>query len=121
MACFFSLVFVCMYVSYCLFPCALADAIGQFTYWSQRTFARPVNRGIRLDYFIASEHFFPAATTTSSSTTSTSTSAEGATAKRREVRPQDLPLPGVADCYILHEDTVGTSDHCPVMLVVRVQ
>ncbi|EEH53176.1 uncharacterized protein MICPUCDRAFT_5836, partial [Micromonas pusilla CCMP1545] len=30
------------------------DATGWFTYWSQRVGNRPVNRGLRLDYFVAS-------------------------------------------------------------------
>eukprot|EP01031_Cornospumella_fuschlensis_P025654 gene25654-30985_t len=101
------------------------DAIGQFTYWSQRTFARPVNRGIRLDYFIASQKLFPGTQENDRGEVVTSGNeisdgkVSGA-AKRRTVKHEDIPVPGVADCYILHEDTVGTSDHCPVMLVVRV-
>ena len=46
-------------------------------------------------------------------------------AVRREVgetgEGEQVPVPGVVDCYILHEDTVGCSDHCPVMLIVRVK
>lgn len=34
------------------------DARGQFTYWSQRTMGRPVNCGIRLDYFVCSNNMF---------------------------------------------------------------
>jgi len=43
-------------------PISLVDAFrllhpsasGQYTYWSQRARNRPVNRGLRLDYFLAS-------------------------------------------------------------------
>ena len=31
---------------------------GQFTYWSQRTRARPFNKGLRLDYFVCSKEMF---------------------------------------------------------------
>ena len=69
----------------------VADAKGQFTYWSARTFARGGNRGIRLDYFVCSD----------------------------ELRHNDyISRPGVLDSYILHEETVGVSDHCPVVLVI---
>ena len=27
--------------------------------------------------------------------------------------------PSVYDCYIIHQDTIGVSDHCPVMLVLK--
>lgn len=68
-----------------------ADAKGQYTYWSAQTFARGGNRGIRLDYFICSD----------------------------ELRHDDsVTRPSVLDSYILHEDTIGVSDHCPVVLVV---
>lgn len=33
-------------------------ASGQFTYWSQRTRARPFNKGLRLDYFVCSKEMF---------------------------------------------------------------
>lgn len=61
---------------------------GHFTYWSQRAGNRPPNRGIRLDYFIAS----------------------------KSMATQD----GVSlfDCYHLPEDTVGCSDHAPIVLVL---
>jgi exonuclease III len=73
------------------------DAKGQFTYWSQRTFARPVNCGIRLDYFICSPSLFPSATASNDG---------------------KVPAIRVHDSYILHQDTVGASDHCPVILVL---
>ena len=74
-------------------------AKGQFTYWSQRTFARPDNRGIRLDYFVCSKDMF-------------------------SVNNSDnldiIPKPGVVDNFIISEDTVGCSDHCPVMFVAKI-
>ena len=30
------------------------------------------------------------------------------------------PHATIVDSYILHEDTVGCSDHCPVGLVIRI-
>jgi len=147
------------------------DARGQFTYWSQRTFARPVNRGIRLDYFICSPDMFAHASTSSSSNSSSSSSSsssrtiigrsggdggkdtqdtqdgdveeeEGGPASAAlpvpvsvppdavpvvvtPAHPQEeefnaIPSPGVYDSYILHADTVGCSDHCPVVLVIKV-
>jgi exodeoxyribonuclease III len=71
------------------------EAKGQFSYWSQRTFARGGNRGIRLDYFVCSDDLRPT----------------------DEVRPG----PAVLDSYILHKDTVGCSDHCPVVLVLKLK
>jgi exonuclease III len=79
-------------------------AKGQFTYWSQRLFHRGPNKGIRLDYFICSNDMFPAADGSAAATSE-------AKAGKRAVQ--------VHDTYILHADTVGCSDHCPVMLVVK--
>jgi exodeoxyribonuclease III len=64
-------------------------AKGQFTYWSKRTNARPVNKGLRLDYFLCTENLFD----------------ENSKMK-------------IEDSYILHDDTVGCSDHCPVILIL---
>jgi len=80
-----------------------SDAKGQFTYWSVRAGNRPWNKGIRLDYFICSPDMFP-------------TSEGDATATEAETgKPRVL----VHDSYILHKETVGCSDHCPVVLVVK--
>lgn len=68
------------------------DAKGQFTYWSARSNARVTNRGIRLDYFLCSEEF----------------------------RNNDGSCPNLVDSYILHEDTIGVSDHCPIILIMEV-
>lgn len=85
------------------------DARGQFSYWSQRTFARPVNKGLRLDYFICSERMFPQRIAT--------TEVEQC---RTAVNYDTLPTPGVYDSYILPTDTVGCSDHCPIALVLKI-
>lgn len=37
------------------FRIAHPHAEGQFTFWSQRARARPINRGLRLDYFLLCE------------------------------------------------------------------
>jgi exodeoxyribonuclease III len=70
------------------------SARGQFTYWSQRTFARPVNRGLRLDYFLCSVSLLETQDN----------------AHNDQWRAHD--------CYILQDDTIGCSDHCPVALVL---
>lgn len=117
-----------------LLSCGFVDAFrflypnsrGNFSYWSQRTMARPVNKGIRLDYFICSDDLFG----------SVSPETIGNKRKLNESKDEfdnDLPLvleprsqvnpplPYVFDSYILHEDTIGCSDHCPVMLVLKLQ
>jgi len=68
---------------------------GQFSYWSQRAGNRLPNRGIRLDYFICSKSMV-----------------EGGDAS-------EPPHPSLYDCYHLQDDTLGCSDHCPVMLVLK--
>lgn len=77
--------------NYILLTTVLLDATGHFTYWSQRTFARNVNKGLRLDYFVCSNRM----TTPSGS------------------------HPHIFDCYTLPSDTIGASDHCPVMLILK--
>ena len=68
------------------------EASGCFSYWSVRAGNRPYNRGLRLDYSVASKRLLePAA------------------------EPGALR---VADAFILGEDTVGVSDHSPVGLVL---
>ena len=94
------------------------EARGQFTYWSQRTFARPVNNGLRLDYFICSESLFDDATTTSSS--SSSSSASSVTGQKRSADTANTPpTVSVVDSYILHTETEGYSDHAPVVLILQ--
>lgn len=96
--------------------------MGQFSYWSQRTFARRTNHGIRLDYFICSEDLFPPKQQQQSAKAeieeaSASTMTE--TTQRVDVIVEKTPIPGIVDSYILPEDTIGCSDHCPVMLVMK--
>ena len=91
------------------------EARGQFTYWSQRTFARPVNNGLRLDYFICSENLFD--TTTTSPSSSSSSSATGR--KRSADTAITSPTVSVVDSYILHKETEGYSDHAPVVLILQ--
>ncbi|CAM9202037.1 unnamed protein product, partial [Laminaria digitata] len=64
-------------------------ATGVFSFWSVRAGNRPVNRGMRLDYCLASK-----------------TLANG-----------DCGV--VHDAFVLDRDTVGVSDHCPVGVVLR--
>lgn len=74
------------------------EARGQFTWWSMRTNARPVNKGLRLDYFVCSDTMIPG-------------------------QSDDVKGEGKAeilDSYIIHKDTIGLSDHCPIMLVLKV-
>jgi hypothetical protein len=123
-----------------------------------RTFARPVNHGIRLDYFICSDNLFGevealAAPESSAAdatgaisemlveeiTESTTVSAESQTVtKSKRVKKAKVvevvqparaliaieqhrpPIPHIYDSYMLYEDTVGISDHCPAVLVVRI-
>jgi exonuclease III len=106
------------------------DARGQFSYWSQRTFARPVNRGLRLDYFVCSRSMFPKAEAESGAVNSLGTQdgeeeVAAAAPVEERVLPAPtidfsaLPSPGVSDSYSLYADTIGCSDHCPVVLVVK--
>jgi exonuclease III len=135
------------------------DAKGQFTYWSQRTFARPSNKGLRLDYFLCSKDMFrkeekaetmtlmikddddgrndvdadvidkedtrrtvSVITTTSTIASSQVTSQNDngdVIATTNTTTTTTLKSPIVYDCYIIHQDTIGVSDHCPVMLVLQ--
>lgn len=70
------------------------DATGVFSYWSVRAGNRPVNRGMRLDYCLASPKL-----------------ANG------DFRNGDVGC--VHDAFVLDQDTVGVSDHCPVGVVLR--
>lgn len=99
------------------------DARGCFTYWSQRTNARPVNKGIRLDYFICSNDLFGSIDQSSASTADEEiVSAEDTTTSvpLAPISQSDCPFPCVYDSYVLPNETVGCSDHCPVVLVLQV-
>lgn len=65
------------------------NAMGVFSYWSVRAGNRPVNRGMRLDYCLASRALV---------------SGEAGT---------------LHDAFVLDRDTVGVSDHAPVGVVLR--
>jgi exodeoxyribonuclease III len=125
------------------------DAQGQFTQWSQRTNGRPFNRGLRLDYFVCSSSMFAGsgagaeleagavagvgagsgAESGAAESQGTDDGAEEAAVAPAPVEERVLPAPavdyaalpspGVYDSYILHADTVGCSDHCPILLVVK--
>lgn len=75
------------------------DAGGVFSYWSVRAGNRPFNRGMRLDYCLASQALV-----------------EGNGHRRGADRTGAAV---VHDAFVLDADTVGFSDHCPVGLVLR--
>ena len=72
------------------------DATGWFTYWSGRVGNRPKNRGLRLDYFLASGRARARSGETGSNESDVASSVE------------------VLDGYILDRLTVGASDHAPL-------
>lgn len=94
------------------------DARGQFSYWSQRTFARPVNKGLRLDCFICSPSLFDPESSSEDKDVNEGAAnpIEGSININTAI---STPTLRVFDSYILHEDTVGYSDHCPVVLVLK--
>lgn len=65
------------------------NARGVYSYWSVRAGNRPVNRGMRLDYCLASRALV---------------GGEAGT---------------LHDAFVLDRDTVGVSDHAPVGVVLR--
>ena len=73
------------------------EAMGQYTYWSQRAGNREPNKGLRLDYFICSKDMVFDETKKDSSES------------RVFIR----------DSYIVHEQ-VG-SDHCPIVLELEIK
>jgi exodeoxyribonuclease III len=76
------------------------SATGVYSYWSTRANGRPVNHGIRLDYFVCSEGMFQGCDGN-----------ESDMGRSAAVRAHDS--------YVLDEATVGASDHAPVGLVLR--
>jgi exonuclease III len=82
-----------------------------------RANSRPVNKGLRLDYFMCSKSLFAVQQMgrTEEDAKGAAEEREGGTARNVD----DVPSPGVVDSFILHEDTVGVSDHCPIMLVMK--
>jgi len=87
------------------------EHLGQFSYWSQRTRARPGNRGLRIDYFMCSRSLFPPGE--SPSEESQNDNKEGAESQN------DNKVVEVLDSSILFDDAVGCSDHCPLLLTLR--
>lgn len=85
--------------------------------------ARSVNCGIRLDYFICTNDLFASPTTAPVAAGAGCRVASGGDGSEptdaTRVTPSTMPSPGVWDSFILHEDTVGCSDHCPVALLIR--
>lgn len=110
-------------------------AKGQFSYWSQRTLARSVNHGLRLDYFVASNRIFPPKLIDDDSNSSLCVKGETLESEDGNIHQDSSPAksavrttvnttnvgktPWIYDSYYLHDDTVGCSDHCPVMLVLQ--
>ena len=80
------------------------DVHGAYSYWSVRSAARPVNKGLRLDYFVCSA---PLCHGMSGDGDPASTEGKGSSGAVR-----------AHDTYILHDATVGVSDHAPVGLVL---
>lgn len=68
------------------------EAKGQYTYWNVKTNARPDNKGLRLDFAIIASQDLKGG---------------------RGVK--------VHDSFILHEATVGYSDHAPIGVVLEVE
>jgi exonuclease III len=81
----------------------LLVALGQYTYWSVRSNARPVNKGLRLDYFVVSRSLLPNKTNEEDSS--------------NQVESKALQI---SDSNILFNDCIGSSDHCPILLDVCV-
>ena len=69
----------------------------------RQTFARKDNRGLRLDYFVCSGDLFPPRSAASDDVAVASPAASLQ----------------VVDSFIVHDETVGCSDHCPIGLVVK--
>lgn len=74
------------------FRFAYPSAGGVFSYWSMRAGNRRYNRGMRLDYCLASDAL---------------------------IFPERGCLPRLHDAFVLDADTIGISDHCPVGCVLR--
>jgi len=73
------------------------EATGCYSYWSMRAGNRPFNRGMRLDYFLASRNMM------------------------RGKGEGKKGVPRVLDSFILDQATVGLSDHAPVGVLLEVE
>ena len=76
------------------------EATGCYSYWSMRAGNRPFNRGMRLDYFLASRNMM------------------GKEGKGKE-GGKEGGVPRVLDSFILDQATVGLSDHAPVGVLLE--
>ena len=77
----------------------MLDAVGQFTYWSKRTFAYNSNSGLRLDYFVCTDDL--------ARSSSSSISGDGSG-------------PCIEEYYSRHDHSVvKNSDHCPIVLIIK--
>ena len=81
------------------------DANGWYTYWSGRVGNRPKNRGLRLDYFLASARAF----------SRSKGEDKGASGTELESNVE------VMDGYILDRLTVGASDHAPLGMTLALR
>lgn len=72
------------------------EARGCFTFWSVRAQNRPWNRGLRLDYFVASNNLF-------------ADSIDG----------KNIPSPSMKDAWIMDEVAAPQGDHCPVGITLN--
>lgn len=89
------------------------DAVGQFTYWSKRTFAYDSNSGLRLDYFVCTNDLARNSAIAITGTTSSSSSSSSGSS--------DEKGPYIKDYYSRHDHSiVKCSDHCPIVLIVKV-
>ncbi|CAM9841926.1 unnamed protein product [Ectocarpus sp. 12 AP-2014] len=93
------------------------DAEGAYTYWSVRTGARPVNRGLRLDYFVCSNAVFEEGAAEGGQAKATARRAKGSAPKGKGATGAKGMV--VHDCFMLDEATVGVSDHCPIGITLR--
>lgn len=95
-------------------------ARGQYTWWSTRSNGRPQNKGLRLDYFIVSEplfggHFLPCdADENSSSPRNDNTKKQKRTSAERPICPEVYEVR-----HVYSQSTVGVSDHCPIVLTLK--
>jgi hypothetical protein len=105
------------------------DTKGQFTYCFHRDF----NLGLRLDYFLASSSLFPTVKAISpvvNGTEQAIVKPEEAEKERRDTESETnatvveykvFPFtPLLVDSLILHKDTIGFGDHCPIMLILAI-
>ena len=98
------------------------EANGWFTYWSGRVGNRPKNRGLRLDYFVASARMCPGPGTKRGEESSEDTPAEergGAEKEGSRDGANEPRAPRVRDAFILDRITAASaSDHAPIGVTI---